>query len=55
MMETKWNHKVYGNQRKSIYEFIEKSNQDKFIVIDEYRRRSVTVEHILIDQIFKDF
>lgn len=25
-----------GNQRKSIYEFISKSNEDKFIVIDEY-------------------
>ncbi len=36
MMGTKWNRKVYGNQRKSIYEFISKSNEDKFIVIDEY-------------------
>ncbi len=35
-MGTKWNRKVYGNQRKSIYEFISKSNEDKFIVIDEY-------------------
>lgn len=25
-----------SNQRKSIYEFIKKSNQDKFIVIDEF-------------------
>lgn len=25
-----------SNQRKSIYEFINKSNQDKFIIIDEY-------------------
>ena len=25
-----------SNQRKSIYEFIRKSNEDKFVVIDEY-------------------
>lgn len=35
-METTKNHRVFGNQRKSIYEFINKSNQDKFIVLDEY-------------------
>lgn len=44
-----------SNQRKSIFEFINKSNQDKFIIIDEYRRWSVIVELILTDQIFKDF
>lgn len=36
MMEIIKKAKVFGNQRKSIYEFINKSNQDKFIVLDEY-------------------